>query len=91
MTLHIIWFKFFKGVVGEQAEKNARACGAQARRCMDSLWETVACGVLANALDFVSKGKEAEQARRQGELLAAKLPPLIGWDQGASISSKRAK
>lgn len=91
MTLHVIWFKFFKGVVGEQAEKNARACGAQARRCMDSLWEAVALGVLANALDFVSKGKEAEQARRQGEILASKLPPLIGWDQGASMTSKRAK
>lgn len=77
--------------MGEQAEKNAWACGAQARRCMDSLWETVAYGVLANALDFVSKAKEAEQARRQGELLASKLPPLIGWDQGASMNSRRAK
>lgn len=90
MTLHVIWFKFFKGVVGEQAEKNARACGAQARRCLDSLWETVAAGVLANALDLASKGNEAEQARRQGELLASKLPPLIGWGQGGSMSSKRA-
>ena len=80
MTLHVIWFKFFKGVVGEQAEKNARACGVQARRCMDSLWEAVAYGVLANALDFVSKGREAEQARRQGEKLSAMLPPLIRWE-----------
>lgn len=91
MTLHVIWFKFFKGVVGEQAEKNARACGAQARRCLDSLWETVAAGVLANALDLASKGKEAEESRREGELLASKLPPLIGWNQEALMSPKRAK
>lgn len=77
--------------MGEQAEKNARACGAQARRCLDSLWETVAAGVLANALDLVSKGKEAEESRREGELLASKLPPLIGWNQEASMCPKRAK
>ncbi|KAL8952581.1 MAG: hypothetical protein Q9222_001535, partial [Ikaeria aurantiellina] len=40
IALSLMSFKFFKGLVGEQAEKSARASENLARKGMDSLWKS---------------------------------------------------
>ena len=65
--------KFFKGVVGEQAEKSARASLSLARKGGDRLWWSVADGVLGDTLEVQGKGAEAEAVRREGREIAAGL------------------
>ena len=66
--------RFFKGVVGEQAEKSARASQSMAKKGRDRLWLCVASGCLAGSLEVQGKGPEAEEMRREAMLLAEGLP-----------------
>lgn len=73
ITLNFMSWKFFKGVVGEQAEKSARASLSLARKGGDRLWWSVADGVLGDTLEVQGKGAEAEGVRREGREIAAGL------------------
>ncbi|KAI4109878.1 MAG: hypothetical protein LQ345_007053, partial [Seirophora villosa] len=59
VTLNFMSYKFFKGVVGEQAEKSARASENLARKGMDALWRSVSAGVVGDTLEMAGKGEEA--------------------------------
>ncbi|KAL8742180.1 MAG: hypothetical protein Q9190_005294 [Brigantiaea leucoxantha] len=74
MTLNFMSWKFFRGVVGEQAEKSARASDNLARKGMDAMWKTVSAGVLGDTLEVAGKSKDAEEVRRQGREIARGLP-----------------
>lgn len=77
MVLNIMSWKFFSGVIGEQADKSARASLALAKRGGDSLWSCVAAGVLAETLEAAGRIEEADQARMEGAKFARELPKRI--------------
>lgn len=77
LTLNFMSWKFFKGVVGEQAEKSARASQTLARKGSDRLWESVANGVLADTLDVAARYTEANEVRLKGQEIAAGLPDVM--------------
>lgn len=74
ITLNFMSWKFFRGSVGDQAEKSARASVQLAKKGRDSLWVAVADGVLAETLEGRGKGEEAEGVGREGREIAGKLP-----------------
>lgn len=74
MTLNFMAWKFFKGVVGEQAEKSARASQNLAKKGKDRLWSSVAAGVLGDTLEVMGRAQEAEQVRLEGMDIARSLP-----------------
>ena len=59
--------KFFKGVVGDQAEKSARASEAMARKSGSRLWGAVAGGMLGECMEVQGKRESAEAAWRGAE------------------------
>ncbi|KAL8732009.1 MAG: hypothetical protein Q9181_004086 [Wetmoreana brouardii] len=81
ITLNFMSYKFFKGVVGEQAEKSARASENLARKGMDALWQSVSAGLVADTLEMAGKGEEAERMRRVGREIARGLPEgVVMWE-----------
>jgi hypothetical protein len=77
MTLNFMSWKFFRGVVGDQAEKSARASQNLARKGMDRLWASVAAGVLSDTLEVMGRVAEAEDVRREGREIAKTLPTAL--------------
>ncbi|KAJ5233419.1 uncharacterized protein N7469_005185 [Penicillium citrinum] len=75
MTLTFMSWKYFRGVVGEQAEKSARAGRAMAKRANDRLWASVTDEMLADTLERQGKGEEANSVREEGQRLVMGLPP----------------
>ncbi|KAJ6134230.1 hypothetical protein N7523_000552 [Penicillium sp. IBT 18751x] len=75
MTLTFMSWKYFRGVVGEQAEKSARAGRAMARRANDRLWASVTDEMLADTLERQGKSDEARDVRAEGQRLVMGLPP----------------
>lgn len=59
-------WKFFTGVVGEQAEKSARASKVLAGKWGDALWSVVGAGLVGECLEMAGRGGEAEQMMRDG-------------------------
>lgn len=86
MTLNFMAWKFFRGVVGEQAEKSARASQSLARKGMDRLWGSVAAGVLGDTLEVMGRAQEADDVRREGRDIAAGLPPSLLKQEGGGGS-----
>lgn len=74
MTLTFMSWKYFRGVVGEQAEKSARAGRAMAKRANDRLWASVTDEMLADTLERQGKGDEAHGVREEGQRLIMGLP-----------------
>ena len=74
ITLNLMGWNFFKGVVSEQAEKSARASLNLAKKGRDTLWMGVANGVLAETLERQGKREEADVVRREGWDVAGRLP-----------------
>ncbi|KAJ5752276.1 hypothetical protein N7520_009193 [Penicillium odoratum] len=75
MTLTFMSWKYFRGVVGEQAEKSARAGRAMAKRANDRLWASVTDEMLADTLERQGKSDEARGVREEGQRLIMSLPP----------------
>ena len=77
MTLNFLSWKFFRGVVGEQAEKSARTSHYTAKIGMDRLWTSVSAGVLGDALEVQGRIKEAEAVKAEGRNIATGLPKAV--------------
>lgn len=76
-------YKFFKGVVGEQAEKSARASENLSRKGMDALWRSVSAGVVGETLEMAGRGEEASKVREMGREIASGLPEgVVRWEDG---------
>jgi len=86
-------WKFFKGVVGEQAEKSGKATQTLAQKGKDSLWLSVADEALAETLEAQGKRDEAEAVRREGREIARRLPlgmqVEIGVDEEHTLAARR--
>lgn len=77
MTLTFMSWKYFRGVVGEQAEKSARAGRAMATKANDRLWVSVSDEMLAETLDRQGKEEEARGVRDEGYRVMMGLPPAL--------------
>ena len=77
IVLNLMSWKFFRGVVGEQSEKSARASQRLAQKCMDGLWMSVAAGVLGDTLEAAGRIEEAKSERERGEIAASTLPEVL--------------
>ena len=77
MTLTFMSWKYFRGVVGEQAEKSARAGRAMAGKASDRLWVSVTDDMLAETLERQGKGEEAKSVREEGYRVMTNLPPAL--------------
>lgn len=60
MVLNIMYWRFFSGVVGDQAEKSARASQSMAKRLGNGLWTFLSAGVLWEHLEAAGRSDEAE-------------------------------
>lgn len=74
MVLNIMAWKFFRGVVGEQAEKSARASQNMAKRINDKLWMCVSAGIVWEHLEAAGRIEEAEACWKEGCQIARSLP-----------------
>ena len=77
MTLTFMSWKYFRGVVGEQAEKSARAGNAMATKAKDRLWFSVTGEMMAETLERQGKGEEANGVREEGQRVTMGLPPAL--------------
>lgn len=71
ITLSVMCGKFFVGVVGDQAEKAGRAAVHQAKRARNTLWLSVANGMLAENLETQGKVDEAQIVNAEARRIAA--------------------
>lgn len=77
MVLNFMSWKFFRGVVGGQAETSARASQNLAQQCMNGLWMSVSAGLLGDTLEVAGRNEEAERARQSGIKTSASLPQAL--------------
>ncbi|EAW08657.1 uncharacterized protein ACLA_095900 [Aspergillus clavatus NRRL 1] len=77
MTLTFMSWKYFRGVVGEQAEKSARAGRAMAKKANDRLWVSVTDEMLAETLERQGKSEEAKGVREEGHRVMTGLPSAL--------------
>ncbi|KAL4918024.1 cohesin loading factor-domain-containing protein [Aspergillus aurantiobrunneus] len=77
ITLTFMSWKYFRGVVGEQAEKSARASRAMAGKASDRLWVSVTDEMLAETLERQGKGEEANGVRDEGNRIMMNLPSAL--------------
>lgn len=77
MTLTFMSWKYFRGVVGEQAEKSARAARAMGKRANDRLWVSVTDTMLAETLERQGKVEEAKVVSEEGQRVTRGLPPAL--------------
>ena len=85
MVLNFMSWKFFRGVVGDQAERSARASQSLAHQCMNGLWMSVSAGMLADTLEVVGRNKEADRARQNGVKTSAILPQALQEAMNAGL------
>jgi hypothetical protein len=77
ITLNVMCSRFFSNVVGDQAEKSAKAASVQASKSGNVLWMSVADGMLAQCYEVQGKKIEAQITREQAYSSAAKAFPGV--------------
>jgi hypothetical protein len=77
VTLTFMSWKYFRGVVGEQSEKSARASRAMAKKANDRLWVSVTDELLAETLDRQGKTDEAHTVREEADRVLMGLPATL--------------
>ena len=74
ISMNLMTAMFFTDIMGEQAEKSAKAGRLLAKRCKDDLWICVADGMLVDTLEKHGKVQEAQVVRQEMLELKDKLP-----------------
>lgn len=77
ITLSVMCSRFFSGVVGDQAEKSAKAASVQAMKSGNVLWMSVADGMLAQCYEVQGKKVEAQATLEQAHISAEKAFPGV--------------
>lgn len=77
ISMNFMTAMFFKDIVGEQAEKSAKAGRQLAKRAGSALWTCVADGMLADTLTKHGKAQEAAAAVGEARELAGQLPETL--------------
>lgn len=77
VTLTFMSWKYFRGVMGEQSEKSARASRAMAKKANDRLWVSVTDELLSETLDRQGKMDEARTVREEADRVLMGLPAAL--------------
>lgn len=77
VVMNIMTNLFFTNIVGEQAEKSAKAGRSLAKKSKDKLWTAVADRMYADTLVRCGKSDEAQQVRAEGEQTMQQLPSAL--------------
>lgn len=77
MVLNFMSAKFFRGVVGVQAESSAKASQSLAHQCMNGLWISVSAGLMAHTLEVAGRNEDAARARLAGFKASANFPQAL--------------
>ncbi|KAL1960051.1 hypothetical protein VTO42DRAFT_223 [Malbranchea cinnamomea] len=77
IALTFMSWKYFRGVIGEQSEKSAKAARAMAKKADDKLWTSVTEELLADTLDRQGKSGDGRAARAEADKVLSKLPPAL--------------
>ena len=85
MVLNLMSWIFFRGVVGEQAERSALASQNLAQQCLNGLWMSVSAGLLGDTLEVAGRTDEAERARQSGLKTSGSLPQALQELMGGSL------
>ena len=75
IAMNFLNWKFLRGVVGQQAEKGARAAVNTASNSGNQLWVSVSKGMLADTLEVQGKLTEARTVRAEAKELAETVSP----------------
>ncbi|KAI9847841.1 MAG: hypothetical protein M1837_001734 [Sclerophora amabilis] len=75
ITLSFMSWKFFRGVVSEQAEKSTQAAYQTAKKSGNELWVNVAEEMMADTLEVRGKTREAAVYRKDAALSAQTVVP----------------
>ncbi|KAI9762321.1 MAG: hypothetical protein M4579_000470 [Chaenotheca gracillima] len=75
LTLNFMSWKFFRGVVSEQAEKSAQAAYQTAQKSGNSLWINVAKEMMSGTLEVQGKMREAEVIKKEAAQMAEAVVP----------------
>ena len=70
-------WKFFRGVVGDQAESSAKASQSLAHQCMNGLWISVSAGLMAHTLEVAGRNEDAGRVRLGGVKTSASFPSAL--------------
>lgn len=70
ITLNVMCSRFFSNVVGDQAEKSAKAASMHAQKSGSALWRSVADGMLARCYEVQGKKSEAQASMEQARKLS---------------------
>ncbi|OJD16601.1 hypothetical protein AJ78_03241 [Emergomyces pasteurianus Ep9510] len=90
IALTFMSWKYFRGVIGEQSEKSAKAARAMARKADDKLWISVTEDLLAATLDSQGKSGEASATREQADIALLGLPPVLKKMKSSPSSKSNA-
>lgn len=77
LTLILMQERFFKGVVGEQAIKCAKAASAQVKKWGDSMWDHVAARMEAECFEVQGMKEAAQQKKDEAQASISGLPENI--------------
>ena len=77
ICLSIMCNRFFRGVVGPQAEKSAKAASVQATRTGNALWVSVTDGMLARCYEVQGKLQDAQATLATAQKHAERALPGI--------------
>lgn len=77
ITLNFMSWKYFRGVIGEQSEKSARAARHMAIKANDRLWVSVSDAMLAETLERQGKADDARNVREEANMVMTGLPPAL--------------
>ena len=77
MVLNFMSWKFFRGVVGDQAESSAKASQSLAHQCMNGLWISVSAGLMAHTLEVAGRNEDAGRVRLGGVKTSASFPSAL--------------
>lgn len=77
VVMNIMTKLFFSNIVGEQAEKSAKAGRSLAKKSKDKLWTAVADRMYADTLVRCGKSEEAKEVRTEGQQTMQQLPSAV--------------
>ncbi|KAI5286908.1 hypothetical protein KEM54_006407 [Ascosphaera aggregata] len=73
---YLAW-KYFRGVISPQAEKNTMLAHAMAKTADNKLWRSITEELLADSLERHGKPRDAVAARRRADVIVASLPAAL--------------
>ncbi|EME48280.1 hypothetical protein DOTSEDRAFT_124072 [Dothistroma septosporum NZE10] len=77
IVMNIMTDLFFHNIVGDQAEKSARAGRTLAKKSQDKLWTAVADRMYGNTLEKCGKTAEAAAVRREAQEAMERMPESL--------------